>query len=139
MMITKLSATVLFVKDLETSVQFYRDILGLPVHEVLDGFAAFALPGQALALMTVPYAADLIGDATIPQTGAGPARGFLAVFLDDVDEAYATFTARGVAFLAPPKTQPWGQRIAYFRDPDGHLWELSHFLPDPAPGATPAG
>ncbi|MDA4131655.1 MAG: VOC family protein, partial [Thaumarchaeota archaeon] len=30
-------------------------------------------------------------------------------------------------FVKPPTTQPWGQRIAYFEDPEGNLWEISHF------------
>jgi catechol 2,3-dioxygenase-like lactoylglutathione lyase family enzyme len=39
-------------------------------------------------------------------------------------DAYATLVARGAHFLAPPVASPWEVR-AFFRDPDGHLLEIS--------------
>ncbi|MDG6994724.1 MAG: VOC family protein [Nitrososphaerota archaeon] len=36
--------------------------------------------------------------------------------------------SKGVHFIKPPTTHPWGQRIAYFEDPEGNLWEISTFL-----------
>ena len=34
--------------------------------------------------------------------------------------------------LAPARERPWGQYSGYFRDPDGYLWEVMHFLPNDA-------
>jgi len=44
-----------------------------------------------------------------------------------VDREYEELGQKGVHFVKPPTTQPWGQRIAYFEDPEGNLWEISHF------------
>ena len=42
----------------------------------------------------------------------------------DCHAAYDTLRARGAAFLTPPVSSPWETR-AFFRDPDGHLLEIS--------------
>jgi predicted enzyme related to lactoylglutathione lyase len=42
----------------------------------------------------------------------------------DCREAYRELVARGAEFLAPPVEYPWEIR-AFFRDPDGHLFEIS--------------
>jgi uncharacterized glyoxalase superfamily protein PhnB len=55
-------------------------------------------------------------------------RNYFAVFLEDVDKEYNELKAKGVNFVKAPTTFPWGQRIAYFEDPEGNLWEISHFL-----------
>ena len=47
--------------------------------------------------------------------------------VDDVTAAHAALTARGVAFLGPPRNVSGDQWAANFRDPDGHL--LSVFGP----------
>jgi catechol 2,3-dioxygenase-like lactoylglutathione lyase family enzyme len=42
----------------------------------------------------------------------------------DCQSAYDTLSARGAEFLTPPVSSPWETR-AFFRDPDGHLLEIS--------------
>ena len=54
-------------------------------------------------------------------------RNYFAVFLDDADRAYEELSKNGVRFVQPPKTRPDGQRYAFFEDPEGNLWEISHF------------
>ena len=44
------------------------------------------------------------------------------------EPTYEELKAKGVHFIKPPTTFPWGQRIAYFEDPEGNLWEISHFI-----------
>jgi catechol 2,3-dioxygenase-like lactoylglutathione lyase family enzyme len=43
------------------------------------------------------------------------------VYVDDVDEALAALTASGAPVVAEPAHQPWGERVARTRDPDGNL------------------
>ena len=45
----------------------------------------------------------------------------LCVYADDVDAAAAELRGRGFEEVRPPTDEPWGERMAYFRDPDGHL------------------
>lgn len=42
----------------------------------------------------------------------------------DADVAYERISALGVDWVSPPATQPWGNRSALLRDPDGHLVNL---------------
>jgi predicted enzyme related to lactoylglutathione lyase len=44
---------------------------------------------------------------------------------DDVDVEYPRIDALGVTWVMPPTTQPWGRRSMLFRDPDGHLINVS--------------
>jgi uncharacterized glyoxalase superfamily protein PhnB len=44
---------------------------------------------------------------------------------DEVDAALAQAQAAGARITAPAKDAPWGGRMGYFTDPDGHLWEIA--------------
>jgi len=44
---------------------------------------------------------------------------------DDVDVEYPRIDALGVSWVMSPTTQPWGRRSMLFRDPDGHLINVS--------------
>lgn len=46
----------------------------------------------------------------------------------DIDADYQHLKAKGVQFMSTPKTQPWGQRTAYFTDPDGNIWEIQQWI-----------
>ena len=64
------------------------------------------------------------GDASLG-IGAGGATdadrfGFW-VYVDDVDTTLAELTAGGAPVVAEPEDQPWGERVARTRDPDGNL------------------
>jgi len=47
-----------------------------------------------------------------------------ALACDDVEATYRQLSERGVEFLSPPESQPWGT-FAVFRDPDGNQFVLS--------------
>jgi len=127
-MINKINATVLFVRDFDASVKFYSDTLGLKVKDKDTGFMSFDVNGQELALMDLSVASQMISEDVIQPEKDGVHRALLAAFLDNADEAYETLKAKGVEFVKEPTTQPWGQRTAYFKDPDGNIWEISHFV-----------
>jgi lactoylglutathione lyase len=64
-----------------------------------------------------PPAADDAWSRPQP-SGSG---GFeLCVYTDDADAAAERLRALGATELAPPADQPWGERLAYFLDPDGN-------------------
>jgi predicted enzyme related to lactoylglutathione lyase len=48
----------------------------------------------------------------------------ISFLCDDVEQTYQQFTARGVEFPQPPKTEPWGTS-AVFKDQDGNQFVLS--------------
>lgn len=128
-MINGINVTVLFVRNFDECVKFYRDTLGFKVKETNEGFISFELQGQELALMDLPSASEMISEEVIQPAQEGVRRFLLAAFVQNTDEIYEALKAKGVQFIKPPTTQPWGQRTAYFTDPDGNIWEISHFLP----------
>jgi len=106
--------------DLDASVAFYRDVLGLRL------IARFDPPGLAFL--------DLRGTRLLLERGAPPALLYLHV--DDIDAAHEALTAQGVAFESPPHTiftdesgqfGPAGEeeRMAFLRDPAGNLVALA--------------
>lgn len=48
------------------------------------------------------------------------------VYVDDVDDALARLVQAGAPIVAEPEDQPWGERVARTRDPDGNLVYLGH-------------
>lgn len=125
----KINAIVLFVRKFESCKKFYEEKLGFKVKETDEGFVAFELEGeQELALMSLDTAAQMIDTEEIQPDKEGVHRTLLAVYVDDTDKTYEELRQKGVEFVKPPVTQPWGQRTAYFKDPDGNLWEISHFI-----------
>ncbi len=125
----KANAIVLFVRNFEACREFYKEKIGLKVKETDEGFVSFELEGdQELALMSLEAAGQMIGREEIQPDKDGAHRVLLAVYVEDTDKTYEKLKQKGVEFVRPPVTQPWGQRTAYFKDPDGNLWEISHFI-----------
>lgn len=119
-----LTDACLLVADIPRSVAFYRDRLGLGVKRLDTGFAEFWTNGVILALWQRD---DIADNLALPDVRSGGASCMMAVRLPsrgDLDREYERLIAAGVDFLAPPADYPWNAYCAYFRDPDGHLWEL---------------
>ncbi|MFP4457692.1 MAG: VOC family protein, partial [Clostridia bacterium] len=43
---------------------------------------------------------------------------------EDLESTYQDFKEKDVKFISPPKTMPWGQKTALFKDPDGNVHEI---------------
>ena len=130
-MIDHFNAYAIPVKNLEECVAFYRDKVGLKLQNREDDIAYFVFDKQdrpGLALITMENAVNLISESQVRPNEEVAHRTYFAVFLDDVDKEYEELRSKGVHFVKPPTTFPWGQRIAYFEDPEGNLWEISTFL-----------
>ena len=55
-------------------------------------------------------------------TGGGVNIGFQ---VEDINKACKELKSKRVEIFEGPKTTPWGQKVAYFKDPDGNIWEVS--------------
>jgi catechol 2,3-dioxygenase-like lactoylglutathione lyase family enzyme len=128
-MFNKVSAVVLFAQNFDASLAFYRDTLGLQVSFSDDNSAAFEMAGQGFVLLKPGAAADMI-DVDVATLEARPRadRAILCVRVEDVNTLYETYKARGVVFTKPPEDKPWGIRAAYFRDPEGNIWEVAQLI-----------
>jgi len=122
-MIGNIHATVLFVRDLASCTAFYRDTLGLEVRNADDDSVWFG--DQQVLLLERSAAADMVGEEALSR-GDGSPRVLLCAEVEDVDATHAALRARGVVFVQPPTSRPWGVRTAHFADPEGNLWEIGH-------------
>jgi catechol 2,3-dioxygenase-like lactoylglutathione lyase family enzyme len=127
----------LAVADLERALGFYRDGLGLDSAGVVGtefsgdsttpagAIAMFELD-DGLILALYPRT-ELAKDANIsvgaPQSGEFSI-GHLVESKDEVDQLLAQAEAAGATVTDQPHDRPWGIYSGYFRDPDGHLWEI---------------
>ena len=121
---TRLGYAILFVSDLDRSVAFYRDLLGLPFKFANESYAEFATEGAKFSLFARSHLPELLGrDA--PSGRAPWPHGEVAFFCDDVDGEHRRLVAAGVTVLAPPTDRPWGERTLHVEDPDGYVVELT--------------
>lgn len=122
----RISIVTLGVSDLVRSVAFYRDGLGLPLHEASsEHIAFFKTSGTWLALC--PRRA-LAADATVPSKGGG-FRGFTLAHnvrsREAVDRLMEEAKRAGARIRKRPQDAAWGGYSGYFADPDGFLWEVA--------------
>jgi len=119
---------ILVVADLERSIVFYRDVLGAElVREYGGSSAVFSFAGAWLLLVTGGGPTEDKPAVTFA-TPADPdaVSHAMTIRVPDGMAAYEALKGRGAVFLTPPVVSEWEVR-GFFRDPDGHLLEISEF------------
>jgi catechol 2,3-dioxygenase-like lactoylglutathione lyase family enzyme len=114
-----LDLVTLLVADVAVSTRFYRDVLGLTVIKDKDGYVELESGGVRLALYSREALAKLLA---VPEDRVG--RIDLSFHVEDADRAFSELVERGAEPLVPPRTMPWGHRLAFVRDPEGNLIEV---------------
>jgi catechol 2,3-dioxygenase-like lactoylglutathione lyase family enzyme len=96
--------------DIERSLRFYRDVLGLAVYRE---FGPADNPGVVFFLGS--------GFLEVSGTSSGTASQSLQLWLQvrDVRAEYERLSAAGVRTRRPPRTEPWGLIETWLEDPDG--------------------
>jgi lactoylglutathione lyase len=127
----KLNGIGLFVNDMNTTVAFYRDVMGMTADWDGGPFASLRSRDADTALM-------LFGRKDFEQMTARPygypegLNGTLELSFNvgevcKVDGEYERTVAAGAVPVYPPTDEPWGQRTCYVADPDGNLIEIGAF------------
>ncbi|HEX7588269.1 MAG TPA: glyoxalase superfamily protein [Anaerolineae bacterium] len=120
-MLEHLAYTVIYASDMEKSTVFYRDVLGIPVDFVVEGWTQFKSQGAALVLHPkLKHQSDQASGSAV----------HITFRLDDLQAEYERLTAQAVPFLAPPAKTAFGMH-ATLVDPDGNQIDLIEW-------ATPA-
>ena len=117
---------LLVVSDLHRSVAFYRDVLGASLYREYGGTSAvFSFAGTWILLVTGGEPTKDKPDVTFtPPADPKLVDHEFTIRVPDCEAAYDTLRSRGAEFLTAPVD--WGGEIrAFFRDPDGHLIEIS--------------
>jgi hypothetical protein len=127
-----LKVITLGVDNLERSLAFYRDGLGLPTDGVIgeefeDGAVVFfhLEGGLILALYPTPALAKDAGVAAAGTRLGAVSLGHVTRTREEVDEVIAAAKRAGGVITDPPRDRFWGGYSGYFHDPDGHLWEVA--------------
>ncbi|HEV2295160.1 MAG TPA: VOC family protein [Tepidisphaeraceae bacterium] len=124
----RISIITLGVSDLERSLRFYRDGLGLPTTWSPEkGVIFFQTSGVCLALYPLN---ELAKDAMIDPlaqrgTWSGISLAHNVRVKEDVDGLLARAAAAGGTIQKPAQDAFWGGYSGYFADPDGYLWEVA--------------
>ncbi len=114
------------VSDMDASRTFYRDVLGASVYREYGG-SSCVLQFQGSWLLLVTGGGPTKDKPTVtfePPSDPDRVSGELTFRVPNCRDAYETLRARGAQFLTPPVEYEWEVR-AFFRDPDGHLLEIS--------------
>jgi predicted enzyme related to lactoylglutathione lyase len=111
----KFASTRLIAKDMKAVVGFYENVTGLKADWLAPQFAEIITPSATLAVSSEEAVALFKEGSAVP--GANRT-AILEFMVPDVDAAYERL--KGSAELVhEPKTMPWGNRTAQFRDPEG--------------------
>lgn len=125
------------VDDLDRSLAFYRDGLGFPSKGILgaefkgdetnpSGAVGFFELQNGIMLALYPRR-DLAKDAKEPVGLSSPTEfslGHLVQKREEVDALIEQAAAAGATVTDAPHERPWGIYSGYFKDLDGHLWEI---------------
>ncbi|WP_159587544.1 VOC family protein [Chelativorans xinjiangense] len=136
----RISVITIGVNDLEASLKFYRDGLGLPTEGIIGkefehGAVAFFDLQNGVKLALFPRA-DIAHDAGIEKAEPSSTEftlGHNVMSESEVDAVMDHAVAAGARLIKPAQKSFWGGYTGYFQDPDGHLWEVVYnqaFLPE---------
>ncbi len=116
---------ILFVSDLERSVRFYRDVVGLPLQSEDRDTAEFAAGGMVLAL----HQAHADAPHHHPPTSTGTVR--LSFHVTDLEPVHRRLLAAEARCVTPPEER-YGVRMGLYEDPDGFNFTVAANVEQPA-------
>jgi lactoylglutathione lyase len=119
--------TIAYVRDVQRSVAFYEQAFGLK-RRFVDESGQYA--EMETGETTLAFASNELGASNLPSgfrrndLSEPPAGVEIAFITEDVNATFRSVLEAGATRVAEPKTKPWGQIVAYVRDPDGVLVEI---------------
>lgn len=127
----RITVLTIAVNDLERSLRFYREGLGLETEGIFGtefehGAVAFFHLESGLILAIWPRE-SLAHDSGLPVAPPSPTEFSIGHNLssrDQVDEVMGQAARAGANIVKPAHDTFWGGYAGYFQDPDGHLWEI---------------
>lgn len=128
----RISLITLGVDDLEKSLRFYRDGLGLPTKGIVgtefeDGAVVF-FDLQANLKLAIWPRKSLAHDSGLPlglPSATELSLGHNVSSKDEVDAVMDQARKAGATIVKPAHDTFWGGYAGYFQDPDQHLWEIA--------------
>lgn len=129
----RLNLLTLGVRDMQESLQFYREGLGFEVvvygEESNPDVIFFNNNGTKISLFPIDRLAKDINEQQPPEIGSGFGGITLAYngkSKDEVDEVFSLAKKAGAKIVKQPETVFWGGYSGYFQDPNGYYWEVAY-------------
>ncbi|HZD36749.1 MAG TPA: VOC family protein [Nitrososphaeraceae archaeon] len=122
MLFTKVGTVILLVSDMERSVRFYKELLGLPVKTKTQSpdWVEFFNRETTLSLHAIKKTTANV-DRRDTKLGTGTLVGFM---VSDIDTTVQFLKENNVRFFKEPREEPFGKH-AIIEDPDGHLISIA--------------
>ena len=119
---------ILVTADVERSRAWYVDVLGATLYREYGGTSVVLQFGGSWLLLTTagPPTDDKPGVTLAPPADPDTRDSLFTIRVDDCRAVYEELRSRGAAFLTPP-VMSGAETRAFFRDPDGHLFEISEY------------
>ncbi|CAH1446839.1 unnamed protein product [Lactuca virosa] len=128
----KYAYTVVYVKDVAKSVEFYGKAFGQPVRRLDDSHRWGELESGQTTIAFTPVHQHETDDLTgeVQEQKSKTIRNQLEVCFAyaDVDAAYKRAVENGAEAVCPPEDKEWGQRVGYVRDIDGIVVRMGSFV-----------
>lgn len=122
-----ISCVTVPVDDLQKSLAFYRDGLGLSPEEQDEDHVAFDLDGVYLVLLNRSDFGVYVESVGHRPAARGAAETILSYFAESRQEVDGLLAkAKSAGATVSPAEDDEGVYSGYFTDPDGHTWEVLH-------------
>lgn len=122
----KIQWIIIVAKDYKVLKEFYADKLGFQVVREVpeDGFVQMQIGNQNFAIYQKENLSSVLPAELLTDDFTRAKTIFSFNQSDNIEEDYESMLQEGIEFILPPTRQPWGQITAYFKDPEGNIWEL---------------
>ncbi len=122
--------SIFYVADVEATITFYENGFGMSRKFVTpeNDYGELATGETTLAFVSNELAGqnlDAAGGFTTLEAGAPPMPASVTLLTDDVGAMVAQAEKAGGRSYTEPVLKPWGQTVAYLRDPNGILIEVA--------------
>lgn len=125
---TRLGLVIVAVDELQRATAFYRAAFGWPVVVDAPVYTEFVLPGGLRFGLYNREAFAAQAGGHLRADGDGLSGTELYLYPDDLAGAIERVTSAGATSLSPLADRDWGDRAAYFADPDGNVIVLAESL-----------
>lgn len=123
----KFDAIGIFVSNLKTMIEFYREVIGVDIDWDGNGpHAEFKHEGIRFMMYERKELAGYLGGEVSYPTGIN---GTFELAIDlpkfeDVDKEFERVVGLGATLIFEPRNEPWGMRSSFVADPEGNLIEI---------------